>query len=269
LQPNARHPRPRTVLLGIVALATIALPTVAASAAPPKVELCHANGAGKLIAISVSERAAERHLHRHDGDVLVGDGVDADCQPLTSDDAQPTPPADTPAPPIDTPDDTPDDTQAPPVDVPDDLPDHLLVRATGLGVDGGVVLVAGLVDVDRDGVPSVGDVVRTGAYPVEPGAAATGTFAVTEYVVDAVGTISGSEVRVSAGDAAFRWVDLPDGEQFTEANSGGFSGFGDAVGDGDVDAVLVQPASPSAPAAAVFVTRPGGEDDAWFDVTIG
>lgn len=65
------------MLMGVFLFPTAAL------AKPEFVDLCHYNeDTGDLKVISIPAKAADRHLANHDEDILVGEGVDGDCNPI-------------------------------------------------------------------------------------------------------------------------------------------------------------------------------------------
>lgn len=82
------------------------------------------------------------------------------------------------------------------------------------------VLIAKLVDRNRDGVISAGDEVVRGQYPLDFGATALGEFGVNSSLVEFVWAPSASEVILSTGganlDMVYFWADPSVGHSYME-----------------------------------------------------
>ena len=85
LRGRTRMRRRSAIVLIVGVLLMVGVVGGAGAAPPPKVDLCHvAQGSGNLIPITVSETALEAHLAH--GDLLVGDGITADCEAIPAPD---------------------------------------------------------------------------------------------------------------------------------------------------------------------------------------
>lgn len=143
------------------------------------------------------------------------------------------------------------------------------------------LLIAQFEDTDNDGVPSVGDVIRTNQYPLDQNdVTGGGTFQETQHTITALGPGDYTTERLglfsvdtdTGTDQEFRWVSGTAGELFYEVAEPPvvFSTFFDmiAVG-GSSDNMKVELGSPSQPDTAATpndLDRPG--DDPFIDADI-
>ncbi len=139
-------------------------------------------------------------------------------------------------------------------------------------LEGADTLIEGLFDSNEDGVPSAGDEIRTGQYPLDVDATDRGSFGVATHTADvAVG--NATSVTAFVGGAAFSWVNSGDFESYEEgtvpescsdANTTIIDDWSLSSDDG-VCAGVLSPSQPNTPADDVLL-RPG--DDAFIDVDI-
>jgi hypothetical protein len=134
-------------------------------------------------------------------------------------------------------------------------------------------LIAEFVDVDGDGAPSVGDVIRTDKYPKDFGTSNLGQFQVTEHVITTLDTFTHTAELLSVvinGGTNFTWTHTTTGEAWYEDGAGGGSEFSDSFETGATETVGTQAGSPSSPAEPVIratrVSDPA--DNSWINVVI-
>jgi hypothetical protein len=135
-------------------------------------------------------------------------------------------------------------------------------------------LIAEFVDVDGDGAPSVGDVIRTDKYPKDFGTSNLGQFQVTEHVITTLDTViyTAEQLQVVVGGGiVFSWVHTSSIESWTEEGPGAFSRFSDRFGASlGRESVITEAGSPSSPAEPV--TNPlrtaDPADNSWINVVI-
>ena len=142
------------------------------------------------------------------------------------------------------------------------------------------VLIARFEDIDDDGVPSVGDIIRTNRYPIDfNDLTGAGTFGVTQHTITDDFHVIYSTVSLdliltetdTGTDQVFRWTTNTEGttELYQEVSYGAeFTLFRDAI-NVSVDLRRVNPVSPSQPDAAAGMEnllRPS--DDPFIDVDI-
>jgi hypothetical protein len=199
----------------VVIVVSAALP---AAAKTTKVDVCHRDGEGSFHLISISEKAAPAHLSHGDG--IIGDPVTGmpeyafgeDCAAIPIDtDADGDGAGDNgdncPATPNPGQEDAGGDGVGDSCQAP-----SFLVRAWSIDGSGNDVLIAQVLDINGDGVASVGDVVQAGHFPVGFGGDAYRPFPATDYEVTAVpawGCTSGSLqgwVEVSGGSASGEFI---------------------------------------------------------------
>jgi len=143
------------------------------------------------------------------------------------------------------------------------------------GFTAGDVLIAQLEDVDMDGEPSVGDIVRTNQYPLDVNAATFGSFGVTEHVITGLvsGTFYTSEalgmtVNSNTGsNQVFDWRDRSDFESYLEFN-GNSMGFNDGLTGTNNDTIQVLGITQSAPDTLQNASTLRLGDQDFFNVTI-
>ena len=140
------------------------------------------------------------------------------------------------------------------------------------GLDGystGDVLIAKLVDTAHDGVPSVGDTIAMGRYPLDFAASAFGDFGITSHVVTSVFVTSGlAEVTSAEGD--HQWWIAPM-ERYDEGSDTAFVQIDDASDGYTGTASMPRPGVPANPQTVVNpdppLLRPNNTvDDAFIDV---
>ena len=159
-----------------------------------------------------------------------------------------------------------------------DYPPMLAVAYSNLdGVDGfhagQDVLIARLVDTNRDGVVSVGDTVETGRYPLDFDGTGFGVFRARTHTVAVVQSPLGISVRDADG-ASFNFGSGPGAESYREYSETGSP----RVEIIDVyftldpffatDEIRVEPGAPSDPDTAVepWITAPWDAYDSFIDV---
>ena len=139
------------------------------------------------------------------------------------------------------------------------------------GYSAGDTLIAKLLDMDGNGVPSAGDLVVTSKYPTDLAGAGEGQFTVTDHTVVSV---SADPTYVSVKDASnntFIWGRDSDREYFQESDGSNtyLSQFYDAHTEtyGGVDGLNVNSSSPSRPNTAVtYTTDHRPVDDAFVNI---
>jgi hypothetical protein len=135
------------------------------------------------------------------------------------------------------------------------------------------VLIARLIDGNGNDTLDSGDVIETGAYPLDFGASAFGSFTVTSHVVDSVSVVGGQTTVYDAAGHPFRWQTpaIWGAEQYVEAVAG--LGAGAELDDsalGAQDAILMKSFAPSVPAIEVgpILSSASSTNDAFIDVAI-
>lgn len=133
-------------------------------------------------------------------------------------------------------------------------PPHVFARAwTDVGDDDAYdpasdVLIAELVDTNRDGVVSAGDTITTNEFPLGFDGATTsfGDFLVTSHTVTSLGTVGPEVLEVFVGSSDFMWSAISGFERYLENPELTllFDNGGLAV---SCDRLLVHPSSPSEP----------------------
>lgn len=170
----------------------------------------------------------------------------------------------------------------------------VIAEAWSVAPDGTTLAMARLEDMDGDGLPSGGDVVRTGSYPLDVLGSAFGTFTTSAFVV-VDGSITTAadgaiEVRARSGcgviDCWFFWATLDEGsrgyERYAEYripadgiptdNTSFFDGWDDGCdpescsGVFAFDVLFVRPTSPGGPTHLVFDARISSADDSFLEV---
>lgn len=254
----------RIAVIAVTAMTLLAGAVPIASAAPRTVDFCRARHDGSYRLQQLGERAAARVAERVGGGV-VGDPVPGMTGWVFGEDCVPR--------------------------------SMVLAEASTVAPDGTVLMVARLEDVDGDGAPSAGDVVRTSRYPLDLDATSFGTFGSAAFTVAGGSVTTGpdgaTEVRVWSGCGAvecwFFWATLDLGDRgyeryaeyrldpagFPTDNTGFFDGRDDTCvpdtcsGAFAFDVMSVRTTSPGQPADLVFDAAVSPTDDRFLDVVIG
>ncbi|HKJ57021.1 MAG TPA: hypothetical protein VJ978_13650 [Nitriliruptoraceae bacterium] len=221
--------------IGIALAAITLLTAVPATGAPETEQICHDNGTGSLSLLTLPTTAAANHAANHDHDVPP---VDGNCT--------------------------------------DTLPRDVLAQATTVHpVTGESVMVAEFVDANGSREPDAGDVVRTGAYPLDFAVTGIAPFAVTEHVLVEAEWFSENSIDAlivpNAISPNFRFTDSDFKDGFSEAWDGGFSAFNDFYGEAGssfLDGIYIEEGSPSLPTVHAWVIGEPEDDDDFLDVTI-
>lgn len=162
-----------------------------------------------------------------------------------------------------------------------DYPPVLAVAYSNLdGVDGfhagQDMLIARLVDTNRDGAASAGDTVELGRYPTDLAASGFGNFANTKFVATSVTFLDPNQVVVNIGaDHAFIWASFSPGlDAFGEGWNQTTVPEDHLVEDWhfpstNLDNIEVFSSSPSGPDTAVpYTALSSATDDPFIDVDI-
>ena len=144
------------------------------------------------------------------------------------------------------------------------------------------VLIAELIDSNRDNAVNAGDTVHMGRYPLDLTATTFGSFAVTSHTVTGDPDLNATNATVlSGGPSFFTWSVLPfdtEGEMYQENPSNDHQTLlidtrHDSGGNcrDFPDAIYADPTSPSQPSVAVPVGTVGScdaSDQTFVDVTL-
>ena len=246
----------RLLVLGLMSLlATAVMVPTAVLAEAEKVDVCHLNILGDWQVNSVSSNGQAVQAHLNHGDALPGEAVPG-MAGYTFD----------------------DDCSA----VADAVPLLALAYTEVDGIPGydpasTDVLIAQFEDVDMNGEPSVGDIVRTNRYPLDINAASFGTFQTTEHVITGVQSTNYTSVGLlvvvnsnTGSDQTFFWIDESTLEQYGETGPG-FMGVVDGLAEPfvtDIVQVTVGGMTPSNPDTVVNVGQIRAGDQDFINVVI-
>ncbi len=247
----------RVVLLGVVAsLATVLLLPAAASAKASKADVCHLNDVGGWQVNNVSERAVEAHLLHGDG--LPGEAVPGMDRYSFDEDCVPTAVATGPA--------------------------ILAVAYSEVdqvaGFTAGDTLISAFEDVDGDGLPSIGDTIRTNRFPLNPAASEFGMFEKTVHRITAIiwytyqPSLLAIQVDTASGlNQSFSWHNTISIEGYSEqylSHLSDAAAFRDQLTQSGSDQVLTNGISPSVPSVSPLNVRahaPGDQDFLNVEIT--
>ncbi len=135
------------------------------------------------------------------------------------------------------------------------------------------MLIAELVDTNRDNVVNAGDTVHMGRYPLDFAGTTFGTFGVTSHVVTGVERLTDIGIGVLVGPTKHSWGHFASVEEFYEEynpNVGVLVDLGDdlhVVCD-NPDSLHVNMGSLSEPSVQVATGVCGVGDNGFIDVTL-
>jgi hypothetical protein len=132
--------------------------------------------------------------------------------------------------------------------------------------DAGDVLIAKLVDENGDGVPSAGDIIRMGHYPIvfapETFPDDFGTWQDDEHEVTRAASHNATFVSVYSDAGQHDWLAQSSLERYWEGPTSSY------INDIGAERIHLDPKSPSRPADAIYDWRPDTPDDPFIDVDI-